>query len=57
MGIFAPACQILTASLTAFDRGRPVPLALPTLDPGNAGRLARVTAALLGGTTGPGLVQ
>jgi NAD(P)-dependent dehydrogenase (short-subunit alcohol dehydrogenase family) len=33
--------------LTAFDRGRPVPLDLPTLDPGNAQRLARVTAALL----------
>lgn len=43
--------------LTAFDRGRPVPLALRTLDPGNAERLARVTAALLSDADGPGLVK
>jgi NAD(P)-dependent dehydrogenase (short-subunit alcohol dehydrogenase family) len=34
--------------LTAFDRGRSVPLTLPTLDPEQAARLARVTATLLG---------
>ena len=33
--------------LTASDRGRPVPLALSTLDPGNAERLARVTITIL----------
>jgi NAD(P)-dependent dehydrogenase (short-subunit alcohol dehydrogenase family) len=35
--------------LTAIDRDKPVPLTLATLDPGDAGRLARVTAALLSG--------
>ena len=34
--------------LTTSDRGKPVSLALSTLDPGNAERLARVTVALLG---------
>lgn len=43
--------------LTAFDRGKPVPLDLPTLDPGNAGRLARVTATLLGDVDGGGRVR
>jgi hypothetical protein len=37
-----------SAPLTASDQGRPVSLALSTLDPGDAGRLARMTAALLG---------
>ncbi len=37
------------APLTAVDRGRPVPLDLPTLDPAAAARLAAVTAALLDG--------
>jgi NAD(P)-dependent dehydrogenase (short-subunit alcohol dehydrogenase family) len=36
-----------SAPLTAFDRDKPVPLTLPTLDPGSAERLARRTAALL----------
>ncbi|MFE9243015.1 SDR family NAD(P)-dependent oxidoreductase [Nocardiopsis sp. NPDC006938] len=35
------------APLTAVDRGRTLPLDLPTLDPGNADRLAEVTRALL----------
>ena len=43
--------------LTAFDRGKPVSLDLPTLDPGNAGRLARVTATLLGDVDGRGRVR
>jgi short subunit dehydrogenase len=40
--------------LTASDRGRPVPLALSTLDPGNAERLARVTATILSDADRPG---
>jgi NAD(P)-dependent dehydrogenase (short-subunit alcohol dehydrogenase family) len=39
-----------SAPLTAIDRGRPVPPGLPTLDPADASRLARVTSALLSGT-------
>lgn len=35
------------APLTAVDRGRPVDLALRTLDPGDAARLAEYTAGLL----------
>ncbi|PSK88953.1 short subunit dehydrogenase [Murinocardiopsis flavida] len=35
------------APLTAIDRGRPVPLTLKTLDPGDARRLAEATEALL----------
>lgn len=35
------------APLTAVDRGRPVPLASPTLDPEAARRLSAVTAELL----------
>ncbi|GAA3201853.1 SDR family NAD(P)-dependent oxidoreductase [Dactylosporangium siamense] len=41
------------APLTAVDRGRSVPLDLPTLDPAAAARLATVTAELLE-ATGPG---
>ncbi|GAA4383952.1 Rossmann-fold NAD(P)-binding domain-containing protein [Tsukamurella soli] len=36
-----------TTALTAIDRGKPVPLSLPTLDPTDAARLAEVTAALV----------
>lgn len=38
------------AALTAIDRGRPLPLSLPTLDPQSAGRLMRVTETLLHST-------
>jgi NAD(P)-dependent dehydrogenase (short-subunit alcohol dehydrogenase family) len=37
------------APLTAIDRDKPVPLTLATLDPGDATRLAHMTAALLSG--------
>lgn len=40
------------APLTAVDRGRRLPLTLPTLDPGAAARLADRTAALLDGVAG-----
>jgi Dehydrogenases with different specificities (related to short-chain alcohol dehydrogenases) len=36
-----------SAALTANDRGRPVPLTIPTLDPAAARRLSTVTAQLL----------
>jgi hypothetical protein len=39
--------------LTAIDRDKPVPLTLATLDPGNAARLAQVTATLLSGMNTP----
>lgn len=39
--------------LTAIDRDKPVPLTLATLDPGDAARLADVTAALLSGLCSP----
>lgn len=35
------------APLTAIDRGKPIPLTLPTLDPADAKRLAEATAALI----------
>jgi NAD(P)-dependent dehydrogenase (short-subunit alcohol dehydrogenase family) len=43
-----------SAPLTAIDRGRSVPPGLATLDPANASRLARVTAALLSSIDVPG---
>lgn len=43
-----------TAALTAIDRGRPVPLTLPTLDPAVARRLGTVTAELLTRLAAPG---
>ncbi len=42
-----------TAALTACDRGRPVPLSSPTLDPAAARRLSAVTAELLARLTTP----
>ncbi|MVU77078.1 SDR family NAD(P)-dependent oxidoreductase [Nocardia sp. ET3-3] len=40
-----------TRPLTAIDRGRALPLSLPTLDPGNARRLAALTEELLAART------
>lgn len=42
-----------TAPLTANDRGRPVPLTIPTLDSAAARRLSTVTAELLARLTAP----